>query len=84
MERVGKTAYRLALPHELEKLHDVFHVSMLRKYVYDPTHVLTSQPVEFEQDLSYIEKPVEILGRKEQVLRTKTTISENVVEKSNC
>lgn len=34
--------------------------------------MLTSQPVELEQDLSYIEKPVEILGRKEQVLRTKT------------
>ncbi|KAG8496459.1 hypothetical protein CXB51_007559 [Gossypium anomalum] len=40
IEKVGPVAYRLALPPELEKIHDVFHVSMLRWYRSDPSHVL--------------------------------------------
>ncbi|XP_057459249.1 uncharacterized protein LOC130749911 [Actinidia eriantha] len=69
MERVGTAAYRLDLPSEMSKLHNVFHVSMLRKYVADPSHVLVQQPVELEDDLSYVEEPVQILDRREQVLR---------------
>ena len=38
--RVGEVAYRLILPHELSRIHPVFHVSMLRKYIPDPSHVL--------------------------------------------
>ena len=34
--RVGEVAYRLILPHELSRIHPVFHVSMLRKYIPDP------------------------------------------------
>ncbi|XP_038887535.1 uncharacterized protein LOC120077649 [Benincasa hispida] len=45
VERVGPTTYRLALPPELSRIHDVFHVSMLRKYVPDPAHVLPEQLV---------------------------------------
>ena len=37
---LGPVAYRLALTLELANVHDVFHVSMLRKYVADPTHML--------------------------------------------
>ena len=40
LERVGTAAYRLALPPSLSSVHEVFHVSMLRKYTPDPTHVL--------------------------------------------
>ncbi|TYK07721.1 retrotransposon protein, putative, Ty3-gypsy subclass [Cucumis melo var. makuwa] len=72
MERVGPAAYRLELPIELVRIHDVFHVSMLRKYIPDPSHVLQEQPVELKEDLSYVEEPVQILDRKEQVLRNKT------------
>ena len=71
-ERVGSVAYRLELPSELSQVHDVFHVSMLRKYVADPSHVLVSQPVSLREDLVYEEEPVQILDRKEQVLRNKT------------
>ncbi|KAA0066186.1 hypothetical protein E5676_scaffold790G001080 [Cucumis melo var. makuwa] len=71
-ERVGPTAYRLEFPIELARIHDVFHVSMLRKYIPDLSHVLQEQPVELKEDLSYVEEPVQILDRKEQVLRNKT------------
>ena len=40
LERVGTVAYRLALPPSLSSVHEVFHVSMLRKYTLDPTHVV--------------------------------------------
>ena len=71
LERVGFFAYRLALPSNLEKIHNVFHVSLLRKYMPDSSHVLTVEPVELGANLTYEEQPVQILDRKEQVLRTK-------------
>ena len=40
IERIGPVAYRLALPPELSQVHDVFHVSMLRRYMSDPSHIL--------------------------------------------
>ena len=40
IEKVGPMVYRLALPPELEKIHNVFHVSMLRRYRSDPSHVV--------------------------------------------
>ena len=53
IERVVPVAYRLKLPIELTQIHDVFHVSMLRKHILDPSHVLREQPVELKEDLSY-------------------------------
>ncbi|KAL5857962.1 hypothetical protein ACOSQ3_005420 [Xanthoceras sorbifolium] len=49
IERVGSVAYRLALPHELEKIHNVFHVSMLRKYRSDPSHRVFIKSLRFIQ-----------------------------------
>ena len=46
LERIRSVAYRLALPSELAKLHDVFHVSMLRKYRSDGSHILLVQEVQ--------------------------------------
>ncbi|WP_375617409.1 hypothetical protein [Bartonella sp. AC330YNZD] len=40
LDRIGEGAYRLALPPQFAGIHDVFHVSMLRQYVPDPSHVL--------------------------------------------
>ena len=40
VRNVGPVAYRLKLPLELSRIHDTFHVSMLRKYIPDPSHVL--------------------------------------------
>nr|XP_048329345.1 uncharacterized protein LOC125422322 [Ziziphus jujuba var. spinosa] len=71
-ERIGPVAYRLALPEELARVHNVFHVSMLRKYIADPSHVLETPNIELREDLSYVEQPVQILDREERVLRNKT------------
>ncbi|KAL5577207.1 hypothetical protein UlMin_018906 [Ulmus minor] len=71
LERVGKVAYRLALPQELSSVHNVFHVSMLKKYIPDPSHVLEHEPIEVHEDLSYEEQPVQILDKKEKTLRNK-------------
>ena len=72
IERVGEVAYRLELPYELSKVHNVFHVSMLRHYVSDPSHVIPPQPLEISPDLTYEEEPVTILDWKDKVLRNKT------------
>ncbi|KAK5775594.1 hypothetical protein PVK06_043500 [Gossypium arboreum] len=60
-ERVRPVAYRLILPPELEKIHNVFHVSMLRRYRSDPSHVITPSEIEIQPNLSYEEEPVRIL-----------------------
>ncbi|KAM2589020.1 hypothetical protein TB1_045992 [Malus domestica] len=60
-ERVGEVSYKLELPSKLSKVHNVFHVSMLRHYVADPSHMIPHQPLEINPDLSYDEEPVTIL-----------------------
>ncbi|KAL0549941.1 hypothetical protein IC582_014436 [Cucumis melo] len=69
LERIGPVAYRLALPPSLSTVHDVFHVSMLRKYVPDPSHVVDYEPLEIDENLSYTEQPVELLAREVKTLR---------------
>ncbi|XP_019172691.1 PREDICTED: uncharacterized protein LOC109168100 [Ipomoea nil] len=64
LERVGNLAYRLALPMELERVHNVFHVSQLKKYVHDPTHVLPPEVIPLDDDMSYEERPLKILDFK--------------------
>ena len=56
----------------MRRVHDVFHVSMLRKYLRDPEHHITVEPVTIEQDLSLESRPVRILETSERVLRWKT------------
>lgn len=71
LARVGKVAYRLDLPNNLERVHNVFHVSQLRRYVPDESHVLEPENVEIDETLSYEEKPVQILDRKVRSTRNK-------------
>ncbi|XXG85952.1 hypothetical protein AAC387_Pa11g0946 [Persea americana] len=70
--RIGNVAYRLDLPAELSGIHNVFHVSMLRKYVSDPSHVIRHEEIQVLPDTAYVEKPIQIIDTKEVVLRTKT------------
>ncbi|KAA0050404.1 putative 22 kDa kafirin cluster [Cucumis melo var. makuwa] len=64
LEYIGPATYRLALPMGLSRIHDVFHVSMLRKYVPDPSHILEAQPVHLNENLSYEEEPIQILDKR--------------------
>ncbi|PON98134.1 Ribonuclease H-like domain containing protein, partial [Trema orientale] len=48
IEKVGNVAYRLAFHPKLSGVHNVFHVSMFRKYVSDPSHVLSQEPLELD------------------------------------
>ena len=71
IERIGPVAYRLSLPPELERIHNVFHVSMLRRYRSDPSHVISPTEVEIRSDMTYEEEPIRIFAREVKQLRNK-------------
>ena len=72
LERNGVIAYHLALSPSLDKVHNVFHVSMLRKCMPDLDQIVELQPVQFENDLSYVEHPIKILDVQVRQLRNRT------------
>ena len=72
VDGIGSVAYRLDLPEEFSRVHNVFHISMLRKYIPDSSHVLETPEIELRDDLSYEEQPVQILGREEKEICNKT------------
>ncbi|XP_020092160.1 uncharacterized protein LOC109712808 [Ananas comosus] len=61
----------IALPPRLAGIHDIFHVSALRRYVFDSSHVIDFTPLELGEDLKYEEKPVRILAREMKELRNR-------------
>ena len=61
LERIDMVSYRLALPPDMSQVNQVFHVSMLRKYISDPSHVLQPQSVELNEDLTFEKDPVVIV-----------------------
>ena len=69
---MGAVAYRLALPPSLSGVHEVFHVSMLRKYTPDPAHVVDWGELVIDVDGTFEEGPVHIMDSREHVLRRKT------------
>ena len=71
LERVGTVAYRLALPPSLSGVHEVFHVSMLRKYTSDPAHVVDWGGIVVDTNGTFEEGPVRIIDSRDQVLRHK-------------
>ncbi|KAL0546263.1 hypothetical protein IC582_016169 [Cucumis melo] len=71
LEQIGPVAYHLALPPSFSAVHDVFHVSMLKRYVADPTHVVDFEPLKINENLSYKEQLAEILAREVKRLRNR-------------
>ncbi|KAJ4973043.1 hypothetical protein NE237_006217 [Protea cynaroides] len=78
----GKVAYQLALSPSMSSVHDVFHISLLKKYVKDPTHVLTVDLPELTDDLTFEVTPTEITSRKVQRLRNRDIYYVKVLWKS--
>ena len=82
IEKVGPVAYILDLPLESEKIHNVFHVSMLRRYRLDPSHIVSLETIELKPDLTYEEELVEILAREVKELWKKVNpIGKSAMEK---
>ncbi|KAA3466373.1 receptor-like protein kinase [Gossypium australe] len=57
LERIGPVAYCLALPLKLDRIHNIFHVSMLRRYQSNLLHILSTEEIELQPDLTYDEEP---------------------------
>ncbi|KAG8485264.1 hypothetical protein CXB51_021228 [Gossypium anomalum] len=72
LKRIGPVAYQLELPSELDRIHDVFHVSILRRCRSDPTHIVPMEEIEIKLDLTFEEEPVQILDLDVNVLRRKS------------
>ena len=82
-KRVGQVAYELELPQELSMVHPVFHVSMLRKCIGDPSRITPIEDVQVTEDLTYEEVPVAILDRQVKKLRNKEMASVKVLWRNN-
>ncbi|XP_074271314.1 uncharacterized protein LOC141595246 [Silene latifolia] len=74
LDRVGEVAYRLILPPSLDRVHNIFHVLQLRKYVSDPSHVLEVENIELDEALTYAELLKDILDRKVRKTRNGETV----------
>ncbi|XP_070034794.1 uncharacterized protein [Nicotiana tomentosiformis] len=71
LEMIGEVASKLALPPSLSGVHPVFHVSMLRKYYGDPSHILDFSIVQLDENLTYDVELVAFLDRRAWKLRSK-------------
>ena len=68
LERIGLVAYRLAFPAST-RAHNVFHVSLLKKYVHDPNHVINWDVIQVETKGDFQIDPMHILDRKVTMLQ---------------
>jgi hypothetical protein len=71
LEKRGEVSYQLELPSQLFDVHDVFHVSQLKKCLRVPEEQLPMEDLDAKEDLSYQEYPVKILETSERVMRNK-------------
>ncbi|XP_028800249.1 uncharacterized protein LOC114755528 [Neltuma alba] len=72
LSKVKPVAYKVALPPNLSQIHDVFHVSQLKKYQPDPSHVLGYEDITLRDDLTWEIKPVKIIDHQVKQLRRKS------------
>jgi hypothetical protein len=72
LKKCGSMAYKLDLPPSLAGVHDIFHVSQLKKCLKAPVDVMLPEVTPLEADLSYPEHPIKVLDQKDHVMRRKT------------
>ena len=64
LDRIGPVAYRLDLPQDLSNVHNVFHVCILKKCLSDETPVIPMREIRVDENLNFVEKPIEIVDRE--------------------
>jgi hypothetical protein len=72
LEKCGTVTYKLNLSPSLAGVHDIFHVSQLKKCLKAPVDIMLSEVTPLEADLSYPEQPIKVLDQKDRVTRRKT------------
>jgi hypothetical protein len=72
LEKCGTVAYKMDLPPSLAGVHDIFHVSQLKKCLKALVDVVLPEVAPLEADLSYHEHPIKVLDQKDRVTRHKT------------
>jgi hypothetical protein len=72
LEKCGSMAYKLDLPPSLARVHNIFHVSQLKKCLKAPVDIVLPEVTPLEADLSYPEHPIKVLDQKDRVTRRKT------------
>jgi hypothetical protein len=72
LEQCGPVAYRLQLPETLSAVHNLFHVSQLKKCLRVPDRTVEVMDVALELDLTYLEHPIRVLNQKERTTRRRT------------
>ncbi|KAD7477105.1 hypothetical protein E3N88_00241 [Mikania micrantha] len=69
LKRIGPVAYQLQLPNELRGVHDVFHVSNLKKCLSNETLIVPLEEIQVDEQLRFIEEPAEIMDREVKQLK---------------
>jgi hypothetical protein len=72
LKKCGTMAYKLDLPPTMAGVHDIFHMSQLKKYLKAPVNIVLPEVTLLEADLSYPEHAIKVLDQKDHVTRRKT------------
>ena len=71
IERKGNVAYKLQLPPKMSAIFDVFHVSQLKRCIHIPEEAIAPTNIKIQSDLTYEEKPIQVLEEMERVTQSK-------------